>query len=104
MKSHYGASTVSSFELIMAQSHNKMMHIINGNMSVLTSKVNLIQLNSSNANFCSKLDELAATIREQKAEIVIISESNMEKDNDKNVFKIIKIPYFQVRGQVYSPS
>ena len=38
---------------------NKMMHIINGNNETLTRKFVMLQLNCSNSNFATKLEELA---------------------------------------------
>ena len=62
-------------------SMNKRNHTINGNNDILSKNLNLIQINSSNSNFISKLDELEITIERQHADIVIISEANMNTVN-----------------------
>ena len=54
------------------------MHIYNGNPEILARQLNIIQINSSNTNFFTKLDKLYVTIHEQKADLVIILESNMD--------------------------
>ena len=63
------------------------MHTINGNVPPLNKKINIIQINTSNANFNTKLNELRLITERKRADVVIVSESNMETNN---VLKINK--------------
>ena len=58
---------------VEAGARNKNLHV-NGNRS----HYKILQLNGSNADFCSKLTELQTTINTCKSEIIIISEANAE--------------------------
>ena len=58
-----------------------MMHSMNRNTQAdnyLRKKIVILQLNCSNSNFMTKTDELFVTIESHKADIVIVSESNMD--------------------------
>ena len=60
---------------------NKIMHIVNGNI-----KTTILQVNSSNTDWITKLNELLSTIHNNKANITIVSEANVEhKDTDKTI-------------------
>merc|ERR1711954_552990 len=58
---------------------NKKQHIENGNIS----HYKILQVNGSHADFCTKITELQTTINTNKSDIIIISESNMEVENEK---------------------
>ena len=80
------------------------MHSTNGNPETLTRSINVIQINCSNSNFNTKLDELAVTIKEQKADLIIISESNMEVlDPDKTLARASKFLNFKIEDKVINP-
>ena len=72
--------TEKGFQKVKAEKSNKIAHTTNGNRS----HYKIMQVNSSNANFCSKLPELEAMINNNKSDIIVISEANAEiKDKDK---------------------
>ena len=56
------------------------MHTKNGNRT--DNKYRILQLNTSNCEFNSKLVELRATIDDKSADIIIVSESNSEVDDN----------------------
>ena len=62
-----------------ALNHNKLMHALEGNKK----HYKILQINSSNADFNSKLHELRATVNDNEADIVIVSESNFECGDDE---------------------
>ena len=72
-KLDYGSIEHSASES-NALCQNKVMHTLQGNKK----HYKILQLNSSNADFNSKLHELRSTINFNEADIVIISESNFE--------------------------
>ena len=81
------------------------MHALNGNPDTLTRQINIIQINSLNSNFCTKLGKLAVTIHENKADLVIISESNMEvTDLEKMLEREIKLPEFNFEDKLILPN
>ena len=81
----------------MQRQNNKLAHSVNGNPLILSKKINILQLNASNSDFNSKIDELITTVDRLKGDIVIISESNMDdKDKKKLLERSNKFPDFQI--------
>merc|ERR1711954_227857 len=54
-----------------ARNSNKIAHVTFGNKT--KSHYKIIQINTSNADFCTKLHELKSTINSNMSEIIIIS-------------------------------
>ena len=80
------------------------MHSINGNPEILSRQLNIIQINSSNSHFCTKIDELVVTIIENKADIIIISESNMEMDDPERILeREMKLPEYNFEDKLIAP-
>merc|ERR1711954_101143 len=52
------------------------MHAEHGNGEAIERNLVILQLNYSNCNFSTKIDELKVTVIENKADLVLISESN----------------------------
>ena len=83
--------------------NNKETHTINGNPEILNKQINIIQINSSNANFNSKLEELVVTMERQKADVCVISESNMEHSNPvKMTERKSKFPQYNIVDKIIS--
>ena len=59
------------------------MHTKNGNKVI--NKYRILQLNTSNCDFNTKLVELRATIDDKDADIIIISESNSEVEDTEKI-------------------
>ena len=77
------------------------MHILNGNPEILNRNLTVIQLNSSNSHFNTKLNELIVTTHEKKANVVIISEANMETNEpDKMEYRASKFPDYKIEDKV----
>ena len=74
-------STEEGFKKIKANNNNKEAHSLNGNRS----HYKIMQLNGSNANFCSKLPELECMINNFKSDVIIISEANAEITDEKKM-------------------
>ena len=89
--------------IIMLRVNNKKTHAINGNPEILNKQINIIQINSSNANFNSKLEELVVTMERQKADVCVISESNMEHSNPvKMTERKSKFPQYNIVDKIIS--
>merc|ERR1711954_398742 len=74
-----GDGTYSKGEQV---SQNKNMHNTNGNNEVLRDDIQVIEVNASNANFTTKIEELQVIVDKTKADIAIISKANTEVKND----------------------
>ena len=72
------------------------MHSRNGNSTMIDRNLVFLQLNYSHCNFATKIEELRVTIFENKADIVVISESNYDtEDEDVKKLRESKFPEFQ---------
>ena len=65
---------------------NKTAHTTNGN----TMHYKVMQVNSSNCDFNSKLNELRSMIDQHKSEILLISEANTDVDDKDKWMKELK--------------
>ena len=63
------------------QENNKFQHYKNGNRS----HYKFLQINGSNADFTTKLEELKEMVNTNKSEIILISESNAETNDKKKM-------------------
>ena len=75
-------NTECNVDVVNQRKLNKTSHTKNGNKQM---HYKILQINSSNANFCSKLRELKVTININMAQIIIISESNAEIDDNEKM-------------------
>ena len=66
-----------------AKGHNKLMHTTNGN--TVFSDFNVIQLNSGNGKWTNNDNLLMASIEKHAPDIVVISESNVNTNDDKMI-------------------
>ena len=57
---------------------NKHMHSLHGNIKTIDDNFSILQINTSNANWSTKKDELLSTIIEHNADVTIVSEANPE--------------------------
>ena len=64
---------------------NKHVHALNGNIEIINRDIIILQLNTSNSNFISKIEDLKITVNENNADVVMISESNMDTDNPEMI-------------------
>ena len=83
------------------------MHAHNGNKGnpeILQKKLVILQLNCSNSNFMTKKEELDVTIETNKADIVVVSESNMDTTDQKLLDeRQSKFPTFRFVDKVIHP-
>ena len=80
---------------------NKRVHSLNGNFEVIDRNICVLQLNYSNCNFATKIEELKITIHENKADIVILSESNIDTNNlELMTPRQTKFPEFKFKDKV----
>ena len=61
------------------------MHMQNGNNDIIDRDLVVLQLNTSNSNFHSKIEDLKVTVNEHEADIVLISESNIDIENQEHL-------------------
>ena len=75
-----------------------------GNPEILQKKLVILQLNCSNSNFMTKKEELDVTIESNKADIVVVSESNMDTTDQKLLDeRQSKFPTFRFVDKVIQP-
>merc|ERR1712081_3216 len=87
----------NSYSKAKQSGNNKKAHSKNGNPEILKDDIKIIQINASNANFTTKIEELQVTIDKTKADIVIISEANVEvKNKDKMTERESKFTEFNI--------
>ena len=60
-----------------SKTNNKVTHILNGNIT------NILQINTSNADWTTKQLELITTINDNSADITVILEANNETENNE---------------------
>ena len=91
--------TTSSYDEAKSNKTNKTAHMTNGNINTV-----LLQVNSSNSDWVTKQTELLSTITDNKANITIVSEANVEHNDDKktvsrnSAFKEYNIEYKVVKN------
>merc|ERR1711954_413164 len=61
------------------------MHAEHGNGEAIERNLVILQLNYSNCNFITKIDELKVTVTENKADLVLISESNFNTADEEAI-------------------
>ena len=61
------------------------MHMKHGNTNIVERDLVVLQLNTSNSNFHSKIEDLKVTVNEHEADIVLISESNIDIENQEHL-------------------
>ena len=83
MKKPNKDSDENNAEKAEAEKRNRNLHTLNGNRT----HYKILQINSSNADFNSKLIELEDTINENKSEIILISESNADVGDQKKMLE-----------------
>ena len=94
-------TTQNSHDKTKADANNKTTHTKNGNINA----TKILQLNSSHADFHTKIHELISTIVTNDAAVTIVSEANIEHDDArkveerKGIFKNYKIEEKTVNGQ-----
>ena len=61
-------------EQVVTGNHNSDMHTLNGNLvnDIVRKQINVLQINRSNANFNTKIDELVEAISKHESKIVIV--------------------------------
>ena len=74
----------NNYESIKAKNNNKEQHIKNGNRKNIN-HYKILQVNTSHANYNTKIQDLRLTINEQESQIVVISEANMNLDDSDNL-------------------
>ena len=75
---------------------NKLMHAQNGNKTT-----NILQINTSNADWTTKQHELATTININQANITVILEANTEiNNNDKNIMRSTTFKNYNIEDKV----
>ena len=87
----------------MADTHNNKTHMINGNIAkdIIEKQINILQLNTSNANFTTAIDKLVTTIAEYESNIMIISKSNLlVYDTEQIEVRKQKLPNFNFEDKV----
>merc|ERR1711954_578915 len=93
--------TEYSYNKVRQSRNNKETHSINGNPKILKDDIKIIQVNASNANFTTKVEELQVIIDKTKADIVIVSEANMEiKNKDKITERESKFTEFKIEDKI----
>ena len=76
--------TENNHDKVKAKENNKNLHTKNGNRKVIN-HYKIVQINGSNACFNTNIHELRITINENQSQIVVISEANVDVDNEDKI-------------------
>ena len=66
--------------------HNQLVKCYNGNIEILDRNLVVLQINYSSCNFLTKIEELRVTAQEHNADVIIISESNIDTSNAEEMY------------------
>jgi len=104
MNLHMKVMCEYTFKHTMQPKHNRVMHALNGNPDILNKQITIIQVNSLNANFDMNIYELIVTTESHKADIVVISESNIDTNNPiKMTERANKFARFTIINKIIPP-
>ena len=86
-----------------AKKINKIQHSLNGNTQS-DDDINILQINTSNADCCSKIHELRSKFNANEAHMIIISEANSEVQDQAKYYKRARFfPDFQFEDKAIAP-
>ena len=76
--------TDDNHDKVKAKENNKNLPAENGNKKVIN-HYKVLQINGSHACFNTKIQELRTTINENQSQIVVLSEANVDKNDEKKM-------------------
>lgn len=91
----------ATYDGIRQSMRNKNMHFLSGNSIILSKHNKILQVNTSNSDFHTKIENLVVTVEDQKADIIAISESNMDSSDPTKIKEpAVKFSRFEIEDNI----